>query len=89
MKIICLVCGSEKRYYKDHRMFKRCDSFNTKHALNYYYNINKIGEKKKNYYQKNKEVFGQQNKKRRSKLSDLISRISTLTEMITSTLSVS
>ena len=47
MKNICRVCGSEKTYDEYHRMFKRCDSCNTKHALKYHYNNNKIREKRR------------------------------------------
>ena len=48
MNNICGVCGSEKRYNEYHRMYRRCDLCNTKHALKYYYNNrDKILEKRK------------------------------------------
>ena len=56
MNNICGVCGSEKRYNEYHRMYRRCDLCNTKHALKYYYNNkDKILEKKENFYHNNKE----------------------------------
>ena len=90
MIYICGVCGSEKNYDDYHRMYRRCDLCKTKHALKYYYSNKKheLGEKK-NHYHKNKEVFSEQNKKRKSKISDLENQIITLTELLKNTISIS
>ena len=87
---ICGVCGSKKRHDDYHRMYRRCDLCNTKHALKFYFNNkDKILEKRKNYHHKNKEFFSEQNKKRKSKISDLENQIITLTEMLKNTIAVS
>ena len=87
---ICGVCGNEKRYDEYHRKKRRCDLFNTKHALkNYHNNQDKILEKKKTYYHNNKEFFSEQIKERKNKKTDLENQINTFTEMIKSTISVS
>ena len=50
MNNICGVCGNEKRNDDYHRMYRRCDSCNTKHALKYCYNNkDKVLEKKRNF----------------------------------------
>ena len=87
MSNICRVCGNEKRYDDYHRLYKPCDSCNTKRALKYYYNNkDKILERKKNYYHNNKELFSDQIKKRNSfyknKINDLKNQISLLTEKL-------
>ena len=72
MSSICRVCGSEKRYDEYLRLYKPCDSCNTKRAIKYYYNNkDKILEKKRNFYHSNNENFEKYNKKRKSKVSDL------------------
>ena len=90
MNNICGVCGSEKRYNEYHRMYRRCDLCNTKHALKYYYNNkDKKLEKKKNFYHNNKEYYSEQNRKRNSKVTELENQIKTLTELVKNTVSVS
>ena len=87
---ICGVFGNEKRYDEYHRMYRRCDLCNTKHAIkNYYINKDKILQKKKKYHHENIEFFSEQNKKRKRKITDLENQINTLTEIIKSTISVS
>ena len=72
MSNICRVCGGDKRYDDYHRLYKPCDSGNTKRALKFYYNDkDKILEKKKIYYHNNKEFLSAQNKNGKSKISDL------------------
>ena len=86
----CGVCGNEKIYDDYQRMYRRFDLCNTKHALkNYYNNKDKILEKKKNHYHIKKEFFSEQNKKRKSKISDLENQFNILTEISKSTESVS
>ena len=46
----CGVCGSEKRYDENHRMYRRGGLCNTKHALKFYFIIkDKRVEKKEKY----------------------------------------
>ena len=88
MNNICGVCGNEKRYDECHRMYRRCDLCNNKHAPKYYYNNkDKKREKKKNYHHNKKQFFSEQNKKRKSKVTDLENQITTITEMIKSNIS--
>ena len=83
MSNICRVCGSEKRYDEYHRLYKPCDSCNTKRAIKYYNNIkDKILEKKRNFYHNIKEYFDKNKKNRKSKISDLKNQTEQLTEMI-------
>ena len=87
MSNICQVCGNEKRYDEYHRLYKPCDSCNTKRALKYYYNNkDRILESKKNYHHNNKELFSDQIKKRNSfyknEINDLKNQISLLTEKL-------
>ena len=49
----------------------------------------KVLEKKKTYYDNHKEYYSEQNKKRKSKISDLENQIKTLTELVKTTVSVS
>ena len=61
MSNICSVCGNEMRHEEYHRMYRRCDLCNTKHAIKYYYNKkDKILEQKENYHHNSKELFSQQ-----------------------------
>ena len=90
MKNICGVCGNEKRYDEYHRMYRRCDSCNTKHALKYYYNNkDKVLEKKRNFYHNNKEYYSKYNKNRISRITDLENQIKMLSEMIKTTATLS
>ena len=48
MNNFCSVCGIEKSYDDYHRMYRRCDLCNPKHAQTYYCNDkDEILEKKK------------------------------------------
>ena len=86
MSNICRICNSEKRYDENRKLYKPCNSCNTRRVLRYYYNNrDKISEKKRNYYYNIKENLNEYNKKRKSKLSDLENQIKTLTEMIKTT----
>ena len=62
MNSICRLCGSENRYDEYHRLYKPCDSFNTKPAIKNYYNFkDKILEKKRKFLSQNKEFFDNYN----------------------------
>ena len=83
MSNICRVCGSEKRYNEYHRLYKPCDSCNTKRAIKYYYNNkDKILEKKRNFYHNNKEYYAKYNKNRHSRVSGLENQVKQLSETI-------
>ena len=86
MNNICGVCGNEKRYDEYHRLYRRCDSCNSKHALKYYYNNkDKVLAEKRNFYHNNKEYFAKYNNKRQSRITDLENQVKQLTEMLKST----
>ena len=77
----CGICNSEKRYDEYHKMYRRCDVCNSKHALKYYYNNrDKVLEKKRNFYHNNKGYFDRYNKTRQTRISDLENQIHTLTQ---------
>jgi len=66
MNNVCSICGNEKRYDDYHKMFRRCDFCNRKHALKYYYkNKDIVLEKRKINYDKQK--ISTMNKERYSK----------------------
>ena len=70
MIYICGVCGNEKRYDDYHRLHRRCDLCNTKHALKNYYNTkDKVLARKKNYYHNHKKYYSEYNKKRKKNIS--------------------
>ena len=74
MSNFCRVGGSEEIHIEHHRLYKPCDSCNTKRVLKYYHNNkDKILEKKKFYYQNNKELLV--NKTRNEKLKEPILKI--------------
>ena len=90
MNIICVVYGFEKRYDDYHRMYRRCNSCNTKLALKHCFNTkDKILERMKNHYHNNKEIFSEEKKKRKCGITDLENQINTLTDKIKSTNSTS
>ena len=90
MNNICSVCGNKKRYDDYHRLYRRCDSCNTKHALKYFYNSkDKVFEKKRSFYHNNKEYYSKYNNNRRNRITDLENQIKQLTEMIKTTTTVS
>ena len=89
MSNICRACGSEKRYDEYHKLYKPCDSCNSKRALTYYHNKkDERLDEKKYYYQNYKEFFREQNRKRINKITDLVNQINIITEMIICTISV-
>ena len=82
MTNICGICGSEKRYNEYHRLYRPCDSCNSKRALKYYYdNRERILEAKRNFYHSNKQYFEKYNKIRKSRISDLENQILELKNM--------
>ena len=86
---MCRVCGNEKRYDEYRRLYKPCDSCNTKRALKFYYNNkDKILEKKKKHYHNNKDFFSEQYIQRKIEIAGLENQIKTTTEMIKTTISV-
>ena len=56
MSIICPVSGSERRYDEYRRLYKPCDSSDTKQAEKHYHNNkDKTLEKKRNFFHNSKE----------------------------------
>ena len=89
MNNICGVCGNEKRYDEYHKLYRRCDSCNNRHALKYSYtNKDKILGRRKIFYHNNKEYFSKYNNKRLSRITDLENQVKQLTEMLKTSVSV-
>ena len=83
MKNICGLCGAEKKYDHNRKIYKRCGPCNSRNVMRHYHNNKDIVlEKNKIYYQNNKEFFREYYKKRNNKIADLENQIKQLTEML-------
>ena len=91
MNSISRICNSEKRFDGCRKLYKSCDSCNAGRVFrNCYNNRDKILEKKKDDYYKNKEYLHEYNeKKERANYLILKIKIKTKAEMIETTDSVS
>ena len=77
------ICGTEKKYDYNRNIYKRCGPCNRKNVTRHYHNNKDIClERKKKYYQDNKEYLREYNRKRYTKIIDLQNQIKQLTEML-------
>ena len=58
MKNICGVCGAEKKYDLNRKIYKRCAPCNSRNVMRFYHNNkNLVLERNKIYSQNNKEYL--------------------------------
>ena len=97
MEKICRICKTERRYDEYHKLYKRCDKFNVRCSLKYYYaDKEKELEKGKKYYYNNREKIIDIEKNRReihkNEIDEVKNKIQELTnnmEMLKTSISVS
>ena len=85
MEKFCRICNTERRNDEYHQLYKRCNKYNVRCSLKYYYaNKEKELERRRKYYHNNREKIIDLEKNRRdtheNEVDDLRKKIHNLTQ---------